>query len=79
MYEIEDESSKPTDEDSVKMVKKKGSTSKCSYCSNGFHPDKKCSKKNMDIMLLEFEYHLDIQTYSSNNVCSKQMENEDTN
>ena len=52
MYEIEDESSKPTDEDSVKMVKKKGSTSKSSYCSNGIHPDKKCSKKNMDIMLL---------------------------
>ena len=35
--EIEDDSSKPTDEDSVKKGKKKGSTSKCSYCSKGFH------------------------------------------
>ena len=38
--EIEDDSSKPTDEDSVKKGKKKGSTSKCSYCINGFHSDK---------------------------------------
>ena len=32
---IEDESSKPADEDSVKKVKKKGRTSKCYYCSKG--------------------------------------------
>ena len=48
--EIEDESLKPTDEDSIKKSKKKGSTSKCSYCSKGFHSEKKCFKKNMDIM-----------------------------
>ena len=35
--EIEDESLKPTEEDSMKKVKKKGRASKCSYCSNGFH------------------------------------------
>ena len=28
--------------------------------------------------ILEFEFHLDLQTDSSNNVCSKRMENEDT-
>ena len=33
----EDETSKPTDEGSMKKVKKKGRTSKCSYCSKGFH------------------------------------------
>ena len=48
--DYEDESSKPTDEDSMKKVKKKGSTSKCSYCSKGFHHEKKCFKKKMDIM-----------------------------
>ena len=48
--EIEDESSKPTDEDSVKKVNKKEITSKCSYCSKGFHPNNKCFKKNMGIM-----------------------------
>ena len=32
--EIEDEDSY---EDLIKKVKKKGSTSKCSYCRNGFH------------------------------------------
>ena len=31
------------------------------------------------MVLLEFEYHLDIQVDSSNNFCSKIMENEDTN
>ena len=46
----ENESSKPTDEGSMKKVKKKGSTSKCSYFRKGFHPDKKFFKKNMDIM-----------------------------
>ena len=40
----------PTDEDSMKKVKKKGSTSKCSDCSKGFHPENKCSKNNMDII-----------------------------
>ena len=29
--------------------------------------------------ILEFEFHLDLQVDSSNNVCSKRMENEDTN
>ena len=48
--EIEDEGSKPTDEDSVKKVKKKWSTCKCYYCSKVFHLENKCFKKNMDIM-----------------------------
>ena len=34
--QIEDESSKLTDEDSVKKGKKKGSTYKCYYCIKGF-------------------------------------------
>ena len=46
----EDESSKPIDEGSLKKVKKKMSTFKISYCSKGFHLEKKCFKKNMDIM-----------------------------
>ena len=46
----EDESLKPIDEGSMKKVKKKGSTSKCSYCSKGFHLENKCFKKKMDIM-----------------------------
>ena len=48
----EDEGSKPTDEgsNSIKKVKKKGSSSKCSYCSKVFHSENKCFKKNMDIM-----------------------------
>ena len=29
-------------------------------------------------LILEFEFHLDLQADSSNNVCSKRMENEDT-
>ena len=45
--EIEDESSKPNDEDSVKKGKKKGSTYKFSYCRKGFHSQKKCFKNNM--------------------------------
>ena len=48
--EIEDESSKPGLEDSMKKVKKKGSTYKCSYCIKLFHPKNKCFKKNMEIM-----------------------------
>ena len=43
---IEDEGSKPTDEDSMKKVEKKGSTSKCSYCSKGFH-----NKNNVSIRI----------------------------
>ena len=48
--EIEDESSKPTDEDSVKKGKKKGSTSKCSYFRKGFHSYNNCFNNNMYIM-----------------------------
>ena len=55
--EIEDESSKPTDEDLVKKVKKKGRTSKCSYCRKGFHPKNKCFKKNMEITSQLLEKH----------------------
>ena len=54
---IEDESSKPTHEDSVKKVKKKGSASKFYYCRKGFHPEKKCFNKNMDIMSQLLEKH----------------------
>ena len=39
------------DEDLMKKVKKKGSTSKCSYCSKGFH------SKKMDIMSRLLEKH----------------------
>ena len=48
----EDEGSKPTDEclNSMKKVKKKGSSSKCYYCSEGFHLEKKCFNKKMEIM-----------------------------
>ena len=45
--EIEDEYSY---EDLMKKVKKKGSTSKCYYCRNGFHLEKGCFNKKMDIM-----------------------------
>ena len=55
--DIEDESSKPTNEDSVKKGKKKGSTSKCSYCIKGFHSENKCFKKKMDIMSQLLEKH----------------------
>ena len=55
--EIEYESSKPNDEDSMKKTKKKGSTSKCSYCRKGFYPENKCFKKNMDIMSYILENH----------------------
>ena len=59
--EIEDESLKPTDEDSVKKGKKKGSTYKCCYCRKGFHSEKKCFNKNMYIMshLLE-KYNIEV-------------------
>ena len=55
--EIEDDSSKPTDEDSIKKGKKKGSTSKFSYCRNIFHSDNNFFKNNMDIMSHIFEKH----------------------
>ena len=46
--------SKIEDEDSyeylMKKVKKKGSTSKCSYCRKGFNSENKFFKNNMDIM-----------------------------
>ena len=45
--EIEDEYSF---ENLMKKVKNTGSTSKCSYCSKGFHSEKKCFNKNMYIM-----------------------------
>ena len=48
--EFEDECSKSTDEDSLKKVKKKESTSKCSYCSKGFHPKKKFFNKKRGVM-----------------------------
>ena len=55
--DFEDESLKPTDEGSMKKVKKKGSKSKCSYCRNGFHPENKCFNNNMDIMSQLLEKH----------------------
>ena len=55
--EIEDESSNPTDEDSLKKGKKKGSTSKCSYCRKFFHSEKKCFNNNMYIMSQLLEKH----------------------
>ena len=44
-------------EDLMKKVKKKGRKSKCSYCRNGFHSEKKCFKNNMDIMSQLLEKH----------------------
>ena len=57
--EIENDNSKPTDEDSVKKGKKKWTTSKCSYCIKGFHSEMNCFNNNMDIMsqLLE-KFHM---------------------
>ena len=55
--EIEDESSKPTDEESMKKVQKKGITYKCSYCRKGFHLENKHFKNNMDIMSQFLEKH----------------------
>ena len=52
--ESEDEDSY---EDLMKKVKKKGSTSKCSYCSKCFHSEKKCFKKNIEIMSHLLEKH----------------------
>ena len=45
--ESEDEDSY---EDLMKKAKKKGSTSKCSYCRKGFHSEKNFFNKNMEIM-----------------------------
>ena len=53
----EDESSKPTDEGSMKKVKKKGSTSKFSDWSKGFNPENKFLKKKLDIMSQLLEKH----------------------
>ena len=53
----EDESSKPTDEGSMKKVKKKGSESKCSYCIKEFHLEKKIFMNNMDIMSQLLDKH----------------------
>ena len=55
--EIEDEDSNPTDEDSIKNVKKKGIKSNCSYCIKGFHLDNIFLKKNMGIMYYLIEKH----------------------
>ena len=55
--DIEDESSKPTDEYLMKKFNKKGSTYKCSYCRKVFHHDKKNFKKNIDIMSHLLEKH----------------------
>ena len=52
--EIEDEDSY---EDLMKKFKKKWSTSKCSYCRKDFHSEKKCFKKNMDLMSNILENH----------------------
>ena len=51
---IEDEDSY---EDLMKKVKKKGRTYKCSYCIKGFHSEKKCFKKKMDIMSQLLDKH----------------------
>ena len=53
----EDERLNLTDEGSMKKFKKKESTSKCSYCSKGFHTKNKCFKKNMDIMSQLLQKH----------------------
>ena len=55
--QIEDDSLNRTDEDSMKKIKKKGSTANCSYCNKGFHIEKKCFKKKMDIMYQLLEKH----------------------
>ena len=55
--EVPDELEKPTDEDSLKKGKKKGFTSKSSYCSKGFHSEKKCFKKKMGIIYYLLEKH----------------------
>ena len=45
----------------MKKVKKKGSTSKCSCCSKGFHSENKCFKNNMDIMShLLYEHKIEV-------------------
>ena len=55
----EDEASNPTDEgsNSMKKVKKKGSSSKCYYCDKGNNYEKKCLRKKMEIMASLLEKH----------------------
>ena len=53
----EDEGSNPIDKGSMKKLKKKGTTSKCSYCSKGIHHYNKCFNNNMDIMSQLIEKH----------------------
>ena len=55
--EIEDDGLIPTDEDSMKKVKNKGSTSKCYYCRKGFHLEKNFFTNNMDIMSQLLDKH----------------------
>ena len=55
--DIKDENLNPTDEGSMKNVKKKGNTTKCSYYNKVFHPKKKCFKNNMEIMSRLLEKH----------------------
>ena len=56
-WEIEDEILNPTNEDSMKKVKKKGSKSNISYLRKLFHPKNKCFMKNMGIMSHLLEKH----------------------
>ena len=51
----EDECLKPTNEGSMKKVKKKGSTSKYCYCKKGFNIENKCFKNKLDIMSRFFD------------------------
>ena len=55
----EDESSNPADESSNSMnkFKKTRSLAKCSYFGKGFHSQKKCFKKNIEIIAQFFEKH----------------------
>ena len=55
--EVEDKGSKPIDKYSMKKVKKKERTSKCSYCSKVFHPQKKFFNNKMGIMSHLLENH----------------------
>ena len=55
--EIEDDSLKPTDEDSVKKGKKKGRKSRCYYFSKGFHSENNFFKNKMEIMSWLLEKH----------------------
>ena len=53
----EDERSNVNDEGSMNKAKKKGSSSKCSYCRKCFPSDNKCFNNNMDIMSQLLEKH----------------------